>query len=193
MNLSPELLKHINEKVREGFQAKEDLMVAFCEEMYEPGELDEDEVSAAIDAAFERLAAEQLSWPVVTDCDRLDQVFANLNSRGVVALQNAGYTQSDGISDCAEVYQSAPDQSAILGYCFYQGQDLERAVQGRGLFLAFGPIDPADNDTKGLEVGRIVCEELQKAGFEAEWGGTMKTRISVPKITWQRWSGSKSA
>ncbi len=61
VNLSPEILTHINEKVREGFQAKEDLLVAFCEEMYEPGELDEDEVSAALDAAFERLAAEQLA------------------------------------------------------------------------------------------------------------------------------------
>ncbi len=116
-------------------------------------------------------------------------MFANLNNCGVVALQNAGYTQSDGISDCAEVYQAAPDQDAILGYCFYQGQDLERAVHGRGLHLAFGPIDPADNDTKGLEVGRIVCEELQKAGFTTEWDGTIKTRIFVPMITWQRWGG----
>ena len=53
-----------------------------------------------------------------------------------------GYTQSDGHSDVSEAYQELENKSKILGYCFYHGQDLERAVLGEGLFLTFGTIDP---------------------------------------------------
>jgi len=30
----------------------------------------------------------QREWPSVTDCDRLDRAFADLNGRGIVARQN---------------------------------------------------------------------------------------------------------
>ena len=91
-----ETLEEISAMVRSGFYIKDELMPIFCEEMYAPGELIPEEVSAALDSEFAKLAAEQHSWPAVTDCDRLDEAFLAINSRGVIALQNAGYTQSDG-------------------------------------------------------------------------------------------------
>ncbi|HEX5219501.1 MAG TPA: hypothetical protein VFZ59_08025 [Verrucomicrobiae bacterium] len=113
-------------------------------------------------------------------------MFEALNRRGIVALQNAGYTQSDGYDDCGQAYNERPDKESVIGYCFYHGQDVERAVAGEGLYLAFGPIDPQDEEIKGPEVGRVVVGELQRAGFQTNWDGTFKTRIFIPKLDWKR-------
>jgi len=186
MPLSTDTLREIEAQVRSGFEKRERIIEIFCEEMYAPGELDPAEVEHAVDAAIAAHEAEKASWPKVTDCDRLDSVFEALNQRGIVALQNAGYTQSDGYDDCGQVYEEHPDKDSIIGYCFYQGQDLERAVAGEGLYLAFGPIVPKEEETRGLEVGRIIVEELQRFGFQSNWDGTFKTRIFIPNLDWKR-------
>jgi hypothetical protein len=184
--MSPGTCEDISAMVRSGFYVKHDLMPIFCEEMYEPGELDPEEVSAVLDREFQKLAIAQRSWPAVTDCDRLDEAFLAINSRGVIALQNAGYTQSDGYDDFVESLKEMPDRNTILGYCFYHGQDLDRAVRGGGLYLAFGPTDPRDEETKGPGVGRIIQDELLRVGLPVEWDGGFGTRIFVPRLTWQR-------
>src|SRR6185295_1242458 len=96
----------------------------------------------------------------------LDTAFAAINKRGVIAMHNAGYTQSDGYDDFREAYSQHPNQRSILGYCFYHEQDIQRAVRGGGLYLAFGPVDPDDEETKGREVGNIIREELERAGLK---------------------------
>jgi hypothetical protein len=184
--MTPETLEEISAMVRSGFYTKDDLMPIFCEEMYAPGELIPDEVASALDSEFARLAEEQHSWPAVTDCDRLDEAFLAMNSRGVIALQNAGYTQSDGYDDFIQALDESSDKSAIFGYCYYHGQDLERAVRGCGLYLSFGPTDPKTETTKGVEVGRIIQEEISKVGLPVKWDGGFSTRIYIPRLTWQR-------
>ena len=47
---------------------------------------------------------------------------------------------SDGLSDISE-YLAENGRDGILGYCFYHGQDLERAIAGGGLMLAFGDLE----------------------------------------------------
>jgi hypothetical protein len=186
MPLSPATLREISAQVRGGFEDRGRILEIFCEERYAPGELDPTEVEAAVDDAIAAHEAEKASWPEVTDCDRLDAVFEALNRRGIIALQNAGYTQSDGQDDVREVYCGTPDAQHIVGYCFYHGQDLERAVEGGGLSLAFGPVHPQDEQTKGLEVGRRIVEELRRAGFQPQWNGTFNERISIPQFDWKR-------
>ncbi len=186
MSLSSETLREINAQVRVGFENRERIIEVFSEEMYAPGELDPAEIEAAVDEAISRHEVEKHSWPEVTDCDRLDRVFEALNKRGIVALQNAGYTQSDGYDDCGEAFRSAPDPAKIIGYCFYHGQDLERAVAGGGLCLAFGPVDSKDEQAKGPQVGRIVVEELQRVGFRVTWDGTFGQRILVAPFAWKK-------
>jgi hypothetical protein len=155
--------------------------------MYEPGTLDADDVASAIDAAFSDLAAEKATWPAVTDCDLLDQAFSALGEGGIIALQNAGNEQSDGLSEVRPVYEDSAERAKIRGYCFYHGQVLERAVRGGGLFLSFGPIDPKEEQRRGAEIGRVIQEELERVGFEVTWKGTFSDRICLPKIVWQRW------
>jgi hypothetical protein len=185
--LAPKTKEEIATLVRSGFYERERLQEIVCEEMYAPGELDTTEVERAIDDALTALAAEKADWPAVTDCDLLDQAFIALQERGIIALQNAGSTQSDGYSDVRETYDSSPDARRIWGYCFYHGQDLDRAVQGGGLFLAFGPIDPKDEESRGAEVGNAIRDELVRVGLRVQWNGTFSERILIPDIVWQKW------
>src|SRR5262249_25555479 len=72
---------------------------------------------------------EERSWPAVTDCDRLDEVFASLNEAGILALHNAGYTASEGIEEMSErYYETGGEESGITGYCFYHRQDMQAAL-----------------------------------------------------------------
>ena len=184
--LETETQSEIASMVRSGFYDRERLIEVFTEEMYAPGELDTNEVESEIDAQFAQYEKEKLAYPSTTDCDRLDAAFAKMNERGVIAIQNAGYTQSDGYDDVGDVYSQHPDRDSIVGYCFYHGQDLERAINGSGLYFAFGPVDPADEQTVGVDVGNIVRGELENAGLSVDWNGTFEKRLSVPNLNWQK-------
>ena len=186
MALDANVLREINTLVRGGFEDGDRIIEILCEEMYEPGELPEDEVVAAVDDAFAALEKEKATWPRVTDCDRLDQLFDALNRQGIIALQNAGYTQSDGYDDVQQMYHEHPDPGGVVGYCFYHGQDLERAVHGEGLNLAFGPIDPQKEESEGPRIGALIVAQVKKAGFAVEWDGTFAHRILIPKLDWKR-------
>jgi Domain of unknown function (DUF6891) len=94
-------------------------------------------------------------------------------------------TQSDGWSDVCEVFRErGGEQSGAIGYCFYHGQDVERAILNQGLMLAFGLIlsDPA----KGVDIGRRVVAELEAAGFQVAWNGSTEQRINIVNMRWQK-------
>ena len=180
-----ELREEIRTLVRTGFHSAEDIAEIVGEELYEPGTHDAQKVAKIVASEFAALRQEQESWPRETDCDRLDQVFAALNRQGVIALQNAGITQSDGYDDVREIYQEARDPSRFIGYCFYHGQDLESAVLGQGLHLAFGPMQPENEESDGPKIGALIVKELERKGFKVRWDGTFKQRIFV-EIDWKK-------
>lgn len=184
--MDAETIGEIRDCARSGFYTREELVTMFCEERYEPGELDPGEVEQAVARELAAIGEEQKSWPRETDCDRLTQVFEALSAKGIIALENAGYTQSDGYDDAMEIYQDAKDRKRFAGYCYYHGQDLERAVQGGGLHLSFGPVDPQKEETEGPRVGKMIAEELQRKGFKIKWDGTFKERILIEKLDWKR-------
>ena len=184
--LEAETQAEIATMVRSGFYSRERLIEIFTAEMYAPNDPDPNDVAVSIDANFAKYEKEKREYPATTDCDRLDTAFTRINERGVIAIQNAGYTQSDGYDDVGTVYSEHPDKERILGYCFYHGQDLERAINGGGLYFAFGPVDPAEEQTIGVEVGTIIREELERAGLAVDWDGTFEKRLSIPKLNWQK-------
>lgn len=184
--LEQNLIDDITAWVRAGFHTTEELLEIVCNELHSPDELDPDAVAGAILAAVRAHEDDKLTWPAVTDCDRITSAFCALAECGVIALENAGYTQSDGYSDFRDAYASHPNKARVVGYCFYHGQDLERAVRGEGLFLAFGPADPGDEATNGVEVGSIVRTELERVGLRVAWDGTFAQRIALPDIVWRR-------
>lgn len=175
----------IRQFVWSGFYNFDQIYEMVTEEVFDPDEVDEAWAEAQIKDELARKTNDELSWPSVTDCDRLDQAFLEMNKRGMVALHNAGNTQSDGLSDVTEIYHERGGASSSLdGYCFYHWQDVERAVDGGGVILAFGAINGPDE--KGVEIGQRIVAILNTHGLESEWPGTLAKRIEIPKIKWLR-------
>lgn len=174
----------INNFTRAGFWEVSDLVQIFCEEKYEPGELDSQEVRSIIGEEIKQIRQESLNWPKETDCDRLDKIFKVLNDSRILSLQNAGYTQSDGYDDVRNAYDKLDKDEEIIGYCFYHGQDLQRVVGGDDLFLAFGPMNSDQEDTIGVKVGNLIVDTFNKYGLQAKWNGTFNERIRISGIKW---------
>jgi hypothetical protein len=144
---------------------------------------DEELLRSQVAPEFERKFAAEATWPEQTDCDRLDEAFETLNSQAVIALHNAGYTMSDGHGDVSEVLHER-GRDNVKGYCFYHGQDVERAVEGGGLMIAFGDLE--DVKTKKGEIGNVVKVTLESVGFTVKWNGDPETRLDIPKLDWKR-------
>ena len=110
---------------------------------------------------------------------KIDEVFDALTKAGLVALQDAGQTQSDGFSDCAEVFHERGGEAAgVHGFCFYTRQDLNRAKRTSQLSLAFWGA-PKGADADMLRVGELIVEHFRTAGFEVRWNGAASMRPEV--------------
>jgi len=110
---------------------------------------------------------------------RLDPVFDALEETGLVVLQDAGTTQSDGFSDCVEVWHRRGGAAAGLdGFCFYTRQDLNRVKRTSALSLAFwGAPEGAEPDM--YRVGRRIVDHFEAAGFIVAWSGSGGARPTV--------------
>lgn len=108
----------------------------------------------------------------------LDVAFQKLAQGGLIALQDAGYTQSEGFEDCSAAYQSRNNQNAILGFCFYTRQDLERAKSTSELPLAIWGAPEGGNE-ETIKVGNLVVQVLSDGGFDVRWTGSSSVRPSV--------------
>jgi hypothetical protein len=139
---------------------------------------DEDKLKKLASEEFSEKKESEKSWPMTTDCNRLDSLFDELNELNIIALQNTGYTMSDGFDDVGEVLDGL-DRNKIKGYCFYHRQDLERAVM-----LAFGDLNAIDEQK--IIVGKFITKTIEKHRFKYEWDGTASTRINIFPLKWQR-------
>jgi bifunctional non-homologous end joining protein LigD len=110
---------------------------------------------------------------------RIDVVFELLSANGLIALQDVGYTQEDGFSDCSEAFQDRGGQDAgVHGFCYYTRQELNRAKRTSQLPLAFwGAPEGADNDMK--RVGELIVDAFRSAGFSIEWNGSSSVRPTL--------------
>ncbi|SKB02767.1 hypothetical protein SAMN02745166_03681 [Prosthecobacter debontii] len=180
-DVNDDILDAIRVRVWSGFYDEAEVQ-ELIDEVLEDG-ADEVRLRAAVAPEFSRKAEAEGTWPETTDCDRLDAVFQRLAQRGVLGLHNAGYTMSDGHEDANDQLAKEPS-GRYFGYCFYHGQDLERAVRGEGLMLAF---DHVEGDVpEKIKVAQVIRDELESAGFVLSWDGTSNKRIHIPKFHWQR-------
>ena len=175
------ILNAIKLGVWSGFYGPEEIQEMIGEILED--DADETFLRSTVEPEFEKKAVAESSWPSETDCDRLDRAFDMLNTKGIIALHNAGYTQSDGLDDVGEILHEK-GRDGISGYCFYHGQDLERAIQGEGLLIAFGDLD--DNTDGKVEIGTIVVQVLRELGFDIEWNGDPEKRINILNLDWKR-------
>lgn len=175
----------IRRLVWSGFYSSQEIEQVIADTFYGPDDFEEERVRQWIDKEFAIKLEKQIDWPEKTDCDRLDEAFAELEELHLIALQNAGSTQSDGMEGMSEIWheRGGPD-SGVVGYCFYHSQDLKRVMDGEPLYLTYGDI--AGDDGKGVTIGRLICSVFEKHGFTVEWDRNIKTRIQIPGIEWKR-------
>lgn len=133
--------------------------------------------------------AEERTWTEQSMNDALDAAFAALNQAGIVALQNAGWTNTTGWEECWDLYNERKEAGATpRGAVFYHTQDLERGVRGEGLMLGFGVFhEDNDGDLEGnARLGQEVCQVLAAHGVATVWAGDAKTRIQIPPFPWRK-------
>ncbi|WP_375769173.1 hypothetical protein NR798_47150 [Archangium gephyra] len=142
---------------------------------------------------LEEHRVEEASWTEPTVNDALDRAFEELNRRGILALQDAGYTMSDGWGEVNDA--AARSSEPMRGATFFHGQDVERGVLGAGLMLAFGAFedDPKRHDEASLAIAREVRAVLASHGIETEWNGRVETRIQILPFEWRKRRQSRRA
>lgn len=148
--------------------------------VYEAAEtfLGEPELTGAdkswIKAEIERHWAEkkkaEATWPEKTDFDRLDAVFQVLDKSGILALHNAGNTQSDARSDAGQTWHDrGGPKSGLRGFIFYHGQDLERVIDDGQLYIGYGVVEGSKEQAVDVAREAGAVTRLKPERHQRSW------------------------
>ena len=127
---------------------------------------------------------DQRTWTHETDCDKLDEAFAELDRKGIVARQNFTCCQTCGHTEIGYEIDDALEYRPVRGYVFFHKQDTEHVVETDRLYLAYGSVEGKEDDS--IEIGHEVVAVLRRAGLSVEWNGMIQKRICIKNIHWQR-------
>ena len=176
-------------QVRSGFYSLEDIQNNIIEEIEDNGfedEISEDWAYKQINAVNEELLKESESWGENTQTNRLNAAFDELAESKIIALHYTGYTMDDGEYEVVEVERTLNDNDEKSeGYCFYHGQDLERAIRGDGLNISFQKINN-ESDVVSKEIAKKIVAVLEKHDLKVDWNGKASSKILLPEFKWQR-------
>jgi len=96
----------------------------------------------------------------------------------IVARQNFTCCQNCGHSEIGDEMSESS-----RGYTFFHMQDTDGAIEGGGLYLAFGSTD-ADG-TAEIAIGKEIASAVRAAGLKVEWDETNRARIFVT-VDWKK-------
>ncbi|MQY11139.1 hypothetical protein SRB5_12530 [Streptomyces sp. RB5] len=183
--LDPEMRETLEERVREvlrtGYADRHELAET-AEEYLVDG--DDRPVSGAqawalVQRLWRERLAEEAGWEGVTDPERIEEVFAGLEERGITARPDFTCCRNCGMSEIG-----AEGAEGARGFVFFHRQATESAASGGGLSLYYGGFDGAADTTAA--VGREVADALGAAGFTVEWNGSPDKAISVEGLDWRK-------
>ncbi len=159
-------------------------------------ELDDDTLkqitSEELAAARKAHRAEMATWPKVTDCDRLDAAFTELNAMGIMARHNWTCCGTCGAAEMPAEFDRLKGEIAgkpIIGYIFYHQQDSGNASDNAGVNFGFGSTQGADTEAEyeanSLAIARTASDVLAKHGLKTSWDGTYHRRPFI-NLDWKR-------
>ncbi|BAU53038.1 DUF6891 domain-containing protein [Mucilaginibacter gotjawali] len=187
-SLKNNIVHEIKLDVKSGFFSAEETLDR-VKEVFDGDSLDEQWIVSKINRTYAQAFNAQVQWPTVTAFDRLAKAFDKLNQNHIIALHNQGMTKEDGVDDCTELHNKLKKKGIrTRGYCFYHGQDLDRVIEDKNLYLAFGDFD--DNDRKGVAIGKAIVKVLKEQGFKVNWNNSMDSRIEIENLTWRKRFGN---
>jgi hypothetical protein len=181
-----EMRDSIRREVAAGFDDPDDIIEGVVERFSDQADEEElrPQAERLIRQAVRAHLRAQATWPKTTDCDRLDAAFADLEASGVVARQNFTCCQNCGHGEIGgEIAEVRDAGREVHGYTFYHMQDTEAAVDGRGLYLAYGALDAGDKAL--VAVGQEIVKALRRHKLKPRWNGRGSERIFVP-LAWKR-------
>ena len=184
--IKDEAIEQVEKDILFGFENADDLLESISEMFYDEDDFDEEWLKHEIDSRLKKHKADSLKWEKPTDFDRLVKAFDELNKNKIVSLHRAGYTKSDGESDCSEIIDELKELGInAKGYCYYHTQDLERAIgEEKMLFIGFDSYNR--NDELAKEVAEKIISVLADNGFNTKWNGSIDTRIEILNINWKK-------
>lgn len=182
------LYNHFLISIKSGFESLDDIIDDTLEAVEEEGwesEIPEEWVRETLSREYAKKEEESKLWLHPTDTEKLHEVFDKLCKNRIVALHNAGYTQSDAIYDVQDVWKDLEGEGVKpIGYCYYHGQDLERVITSGTLCLGFYG-EKEKNDKEAILIGHKIVEAFEAAGFAVEWNGAASKRIEIKDFKWQ--------
>lgn len=189
--ISPEDRADISECITRlvwgGFDTKDDICDAAIYQTQPPVQAHADLqwIDSQIDAEWSKKRAAEASWPARTDWDRLDDVFKALRTQGILALHNAGNTQSDARDDASEEWHRlGGPKSSLNGFVFYHGQDVGSVISDGELYIGFSTFP--EGTVPALELVQQTALELKKAGFKVTAPPNVDTRILITGVDWKK-------
>lgn len=182
-----DLKAFVKRQVWGGFDTKGDIREAAIEQPQPPvqAKADLEWLDQQIDAQWSKKRAAEATWTARTDFDRLDDAFKALRSAGILAMHNAGNTQSDAREDAVEEWHRLGGaKSGLKGFIFYHGQDVEHVIADGKLYIGFSTFP--ESPVPALELVQQTVSELKKAGFTVTAPPDVNTRILVAGIDWKK-------
>lgn len=183
--------------VATGFDTRDEIIddvADFCEGFSTETAPTEAFVATEVDKAIEAHIELQASWPPITDCNRLDCAFDEMNELGILALQHFACCQTCGFAEIEEEIAAAKsDGIDVHGFVFYHRQDTETAVQDGEIHLSYGAVidgQMADGDQAVVTKATIalmdtVVATLARHGLKATWERTLAKRLHIA-LNWKR-------
>lgn len=141
-------------------------------------------IAFMVDMALKQHLNEQKLWNYETDCDKLDDAFAEMDLNGIVARQNWTCCQTCGHHEIGNEIADAQQYRHVRGYVFFHQQDTEFVTENDTLYLAYGSVDNDSADS--VIIGQEIVAILRKHGLAVEWSGMIQKRICIKEIHWQR-------
>jgi len=185
-SVAADLAECVDTNVAAGFAGEDDIVDICVDAAEADAAVDRELVAALVATAMAKHKSLELTWRTATDCDRLDAAFAAMEREGIVARQNFADCQTCGVAEMEEETDArAKAGKRVKGFTFYHQQDTEAAVGGRGIYLTYGAVG-LDSEAADVEIGRRVVRILTDFGLHTSWNGSVKTRIAIGPLNWER-------
>jgi hypothetical protein len=117
---------------------------------------------------------------------KLTKVFEELEKQGIISRQKFSCCSNCGGYEITEIavekIKNGTPKEEIKGCCFYHKQDEDGWKDGYSLMLRYGDMSSQEFGNIGLstvEVGNIICTELDKQNIVYEWDKNPNNCIEV--------------
>lgn len=128
-------------------------------------------------------AEEELTWPVETDCDRLDRAFEDLDEQGILCAACVVTEPSNAMAIASDLEKDY-EPGEGLGYCLFHEQQMDSILKDSNVDLHYGAYDDTDQTT--IAVGQAIKKALEAQGFSVKWDGNPKSLLHVENLQWKR-------